>query len=147
MKIGKRKELAGILMKSEDKKNNVTRFFTPSDLYYACDNGEIEGKSGFPKSVKENGEYLQTTIQDTNGEPHLMLVHRLIAYAYLMKTPERNEVHHAGDKKDNRPSQLVWASPEEHDKLDKLKKTNRREHRKLFNAIRKDNRERGKYGE
>ena len=149
MKMGKRKPFDNILIAVDDKQKDYISFFMPSDDYWIYDTGEIERKDGkdFLKTRETNKGYLITDIQDDNHKTHTVSVHRIVAYVFLKKTPERNEVHHAGDKKDNRPSQLVWASPEEHAILDKLKNTNKQEHRKLFNAIKKDNRERGKYGE
>lgn len=148
VKIGIRKKLGDVCMKVKDMKNNSFKYFWPAYFYYGLDVGVIEGRSGIMTPQETPGGYLAVTISDEEQIPHTMLVHRLIAYLWWPKTPERDEVHHInGNRKDNRPCNLIWVSPEEHDELDKLSKGDNGIYWNRIREIRRDSKERGKYGE
>ena len=118
--------------------------FYASDIYFACDTGEIIGHNDFLQQQLE-GDYLQVTICDGDGGGKTIDVHRLIASAFCPKTKERNDVHHVnGDKEDNRSINLMWVTKGEHSVLHSLMKKQPKEYKEMVKRIKKDNRLNGK---
>jgi hypothetical protein len=54
--------------------------------------------------------YARVTLTDVNGHPHILFVHRLVAYAFLPTAPpSKNYINHKNfARDDNRPINLEW---------------------------------------
>lgn len=63
---------------------------------------------------------------DESGKPHNILLHILIAEAFVKNDDPANktEVHHKdGNKWNNDPKNLEWVTPEDHDKKDTVRRS------------------------
>ena len=70
----------------------------------------------------DNGEYLQVVLCK-NGKTAPMLVHRLVAQAFIPNPKNKREVHHIdGNTYNNVGSNLLWVTRKEHMDIDHSKK-------------------------
>ena len=71
----------------------------------------VAGKLLKPRAVKRG--YLQVTLY-RNAKPHMVLIHREVAKAFLPNPQELPEVNHKGTLSDCRATRLEWRSKEGH---------------------------------
>lgn len=82
--------------------------------YTVSDAGEVFNKDGKPKKLYRSGIGYQQVTLYKNGEPKLMMVHRLVATRFVPNPFHKPHVNHKnGEKADNRAENLEWCTREE----------------------------------
>lgn len=88
--------------------------------YLVSNYGRIKSLIGKPKILrqyKSTGNYLYVKLSK-NKKAYNRRVHRLVALAFLEVDDKTKEVHHINkNKNDNRVSNLLWLTKEEHYKI------------------------------
>lgn len=84
--------------------------------YIACSDGYVVNiKTGYilKPNLKKSG-YQEIVLRDKKGQPHSMLIHRVIASCFCEKKKGADEVNHIdGDKTNNRADNLEWVTRNE----------------------------------
>lgn len=94
----------------------------------------------------DRNKYITVNLEKFDEDGNIVLVtrliHRLVAYFFAPHEDLfRDEVHHINRKKqDNRASNLLWCTPEEHDECHRLMKKNKKAYRAYVNKIKRENR-------
>lgn len=91
--------------------------------YLVSNYGRIKSLIGKPKILKQyktTGNYLIVKLSK-NHKAYNRRVHRLVALAFLDVDDKTKEVHHINKNQcDNRVSNLIWLTKEEHYKIHQL---------------------------
>lgn len=84
--------------------------------YMVDEAGRITNQSRVVPQFDPDGHgYLSVKIKKTSGKPVTRRVNRLVAFAFHGPPPTKDHhaAHNNGDKKDNRPGNIRWATPQE----------------------------------
>lgn len=117
-------------------------------MYLASDQGNIYNfSSGCPVTIvdDETRSYLRVALIKKENGKHIVRhvdIHRLVAYAFCPRRPDRNCIHHINiNAKDNRAKNLIWVTSQEHHELHNLYKNNKSFYRKRIKEIQKENKQ------
>lgn len=114
--------------------------------YWVSDKGRIFNATTrkLLSSEKDGSGYIQVHLQKSATQQDFEYLHRLVAYLFCPNCHYKEFVHHIdGNKQNNRASNLIWVTREEHRECHSLMRKSKKEYNSYIKKLRKDNRWKG----
>lgn len=115
--------------------------FEFDDRYWVSNMGNIyNSKTGNLMATSPDDEKYVRVNLPKDGLERSVYIHRLVAYTFCPNRHYKDYIHHInGKRNDNRATNLIWVTREEHGECHKLIKSDKKAYRKYINILKKDN--------